>query len=169
MNDAAFHWRKFEAAQWLLSQLTINERRPIFHGSRILGAPVPPPNRFDYKYEEFSFSEIKKYCQDFSDDELTAALSTLDINGHIHMRPDNSKSTNPLVKMKDEGRKAYETLYYLSLRDQQKNTNVGLQNAENSLGDFLKGQWYRHRNYIIVTIGLSVSLVLLLLRLVCNR
>lgn len=169
MSDAIFHWRKYEAAHWLLSQITTNKRKPYYYGYSVRGEPSPPSNRYKYEYKQFNFSDIVSSCNDFSADELDAALDTLHINKHIDVKPEYANPSNPLLIMNDDGRKAYESLYYLALRDQQKGVSINLKNAENTLLDFLNVQHFRIKTYNVALLSLTVSVVLLLSRLGCNR
>jgi hypothetical protein len=172
MSNANFHWRKYEAAHWILSEITTSERTPtnsFWVAVSDYTPPPRPPDSYYYNYKEFLFSEIRDKNNSFALDELNEALNALNVNKHITIRPSEENPNEPIIKMKDEGRVAYESLFYLALRDQQKNTSVGLANAENSLGDFIKIQWYRHKNYVIAIIGLCLTIVILLLRLGCNK
>ena len=169
-KEHSFHWRKFEAAHWILSKITTN-KRIAYSSFWIITNTVQEGEKdsFRYDYTTFGAKEIKKLNTEFSSEELDEAIGTLDINKHIALHPNVEDESNFAITINDEGRKAYESLYYLALRDQQKGTSVNLLNAENTLLDFLNIQWFRIRNYNLTLVALSLALITLLLRLACNR
>ncbi len=62
MNDASFHWRKFDAAHWILSKISTSQKQPYRDAKIVINQygfgekKAFPYYKFKYLYEQRSFT-----------------------------------------------------------------------------------------------------------------